>query len=68
MENIEYEKFTIKSYTKSALADSYGVTTGTLARWIRPFYDDLKEQGYKITQKRLTSMQVEVIVSKLGTP
>ena len=68
MENIEYEKFTIKSYTKAALAELYGIRPATLARWIRPFHSELKEIGYKLTQKRFTSLQIELIISKIGIP
>ena len=68
MENIEFGKFTIKSYTKAELAMRYGIHRSTLMRWIEPIRHKLEASGYVKTQKHFTSMEVEMIVSKLGAP
>jgi len=68
MENVEYKKFVVKNYTKSELAQCYGIHPTTLIRWMKPIICTLEEIGYTKTAKYLTSKQVEVIIEHLGTP
>jgi hypothetical protein len=62
------EEFKIKAYTKSELADIYGVHLNTLAVWINRHYDKFAELGYHRRLKMLDPAMVKLFISIFSTP
>ena len=61
----------IKTCSKSELANSYGVHTRTLMRWIKrkeKLYNKLIEGGYQSRQTLFEPKQIELIFEFIGTP
>lgn len=62
------EAFEIKSYSKSELADMYGVHINTLAKWINRHYDKFVALGYHKRLKVLDPAMVKLFVEIFSTP
>ncbi len=58
----------IKCYYKSELADFYEVNRKVFMSWVNKIEYDLRETGYKKTQKIFTLKQVEMIFNHIGHP
>ena len=61
----------IKPMFKNELAKEYGMSYSTFMRNFyksRQFYEEIKENGYYISQKILNIKQVEIIFKHMGTP
>ncbi len=61
----------IKTYSKTELADLYKVNKRTLANWIarnEKLQTEIKQIGYKKTQRSYSPKQVELIFKYIGTP
>ncbi|WPP48942.1 hypothetical protein [Catalinimonas niigatensis] len=60
--------FKIKAYTKSELADMYGVHVNTLSKWIDRHLPAFVELGYTKTLKMLDPCMVRLFISIFSTP
>jgi hypothetical protein len=68
IEFIGDEDFKIKAYTKSELADMYGVHVNTLSKWIDRHLPAFTELGYTKTLKMLDPCMVRLFISIFSTP
>lgn len=59
-----YESINIKPYTLLDIAKLYGIGTKTMAKWLKPFKDEI---GHK-HGRYFTVLQVQTIINKLGLP
>lgn len=66
----QQEEAPIKPYSKTELADLYGISHDTLDAWLRRYEKELKKIGYYRYQKILTVAQVKFLFKdeNLGRP
>lgn len=66
----EERQVPIKSYSKSELAQLYGISAGILRTWLRKWEKQLKALGYDHNQKVFTVAQVRYLFRDdvLGQP
>ncbi|MDF9799768.1 hypothetical protein OKW21_005031 [Catalinimonas alkaloidigena] len=62
------DDFKIKAYTKSELADMYGVHVNTLSKWIDRHLPAFEELGYTKTLKMLDPAMIKLFISIFSTP
>jgi transposase-like protein len=61
---VYYEMKAVKPYSLTELSKIYGVCDRTLAKWLKPFSDEIGEKHGRY----YTVLQVEIIIQKIGVP
>jgi hypothetical protein len=66
--NAADDEFKIKAYTKSELAEMYGVHVNTLSKWIDRHLDKFEAIGYTKRLKMLDPAMIKLFISIFSTP
>ncbi|CAN5861057.1 hypothetical protein BH11BAC4_BH11BAC4_22600 [soil metagenome] len=61
---VQYDPARLRPYSKKELCTFYGISQKVLAKWLKPFQEEIGD----CNGRYFTIAQVRVILERLGTP